>query len=228
MSGGPFPRKHIEVSSYFDRVAPYLNTHAGRLSVSAANLSALNKLYDNAGVAQSKLGWKQLWPLYADKATVNKTIREIMKKRRKEMEKALRNIYGDIPQSALTANDRNTLHLSARDSEPTTVQPVDFAPSLSFKKVTNGIQIVRIKNPQTPESNAMPPGQKAEVQSFTGEAGLADKAVPFAPLQDSGRHLLKVEYPPAAKGKTAYYRARYKTATGKTGPWSDVVSELVL
>jgi len=229
MAGGPFPKKSTEVNDYFNRVIPYLNTHAARLRVSTENLSALNALFDNnSSAAQNELGWSQLWPLYFSRATVTPTIRDIIKARRAQMETILRTIYDDIPKSAFTANDRNTLHLPLRDSTPTTIQAVDFAPLLSFEKVSNGIQVVRIKNPETPDSNAMPPKQHAEVQQFIGEAGLKDKEVPFVPLQDIGKHLLQVDFVPEQKGKTAYYRARYKTRTGKTGPWSDVVSELVL
>lgn len=228
MAGGPIPRKNTEVDGYFNRVVPYLNTHAERLRISTENLSALNDLYDNSSGVQDEDGWSQLWVPYSSPATVNKTIRNLISKRRKAIEGLLRGIYGDIPKSALTAKDRNTLNLRLRDSEPTTVQAVNFAPKLSIKKVSRGIQVLRFKNPETPESNAMPPGQRAEVQSFVGEAGLAGKDVPFAPLQDTGRHLLQVNYDPKNRGKTAYYRARYKTATGKVGPWSKVVSEIVL
>ena len=229
MAGGPFPRKNKEVNDYFDTVTPYINTHDARFSVSAGNLSTLNSLYDNGGgVPQSELGWSQLWKLYANPDKVNKSIRDIVKIRRAEMETILRSIYGDIPTSALTANDRTTLHLPLRDTTPTTIQAVDFAPVLSFEKVSNGIQVVRFQNPETPDSNAMPPNQRAEVQQFVGDAGLPDIDVPFVTMQDTGRHLLHVDFTPKQKGETAWYRARYKTETGKVGPWSDVVSELVL
>ena len=144
------------------------------------------------------------------------------------MEDTLRTIYGDIPKSALTLNDRNTLNLKERDTTPTAIQPVDFAPVISFEKVRNGIQLVRFQSPETPDTNAMPPNQDAEVQRFVGDAGLSDNDIPFTGLQDTGKHLLQVDFIPAEKGKTAYYRARYKTDTGKVGPWSDVASELVL
>ena len=229
MAGGPFPRKHTALNGYFKTVTTYLNTHAARLSVSAPNLTSLNRLYNNNSSApQSKLGWSQLWKFYSNPATVNKTIRAIVKTRRKQMQTKLRLIYRDIPASALTTKDRLTLKIPLRDTKPTLVQPVDFAPLLSFKKVSNGIQIVCIKNPKTPESNAMPTRQRAEVQQHVGEAGLPDNDVPFAVLQDTGRHLLLVNFMPAQKRQTAYYRARYKSPTGKVGPWSDVQSELVL
>ena len=226
--GGPFPTKNTELNDYFDTVTPYLGTHATRLSVSAENLATLDALYDTGSVPQSELGWSQLWVVYTDEDAVNKGIRDNVKIRRKEMEDILRDIYDDIPKSALTTNDRNTLHLPERDTTPTTIQAVDFAPVISFEKVSNGIQIVRFQNPETPDSNAMPPDQDAEVQQFVGDADLDDNDVPFAHKEDTGKHLLQVDFIPEQKGKTAYYRARYKTETGKTGRWSDVVSEIIL
>jgi len=226
--GGPFPAPLPEFNDYIDIVVPYLNTHSARLSVSGANLTGLNTLYSNADVPQNDLGWSQLWILYSNVDTVTKTIRDIVKTRRGQLETQLRLIYGDIPNSALTANDRNTLNLPLRDTTPTPIQPVDFAPVISFNEIRNGIQVLRFQNPQTPDSNAMPEGQVVEIQTFVGEAGLADNAIVFVPLRDSGKHLLKVTLLPTQKGDTAYYRARYKTPTGDVGPWSDVASEIVL
>lgn len=228
MARSVFDGKISGVNGYFDRAVPLLNTHAPRLGISVVNLGKLNNLYDKGSVPQGKLGWSQLWVLYSNTATVTPTVRKIVSNRRKQITSLLRAIYADIPVSALRVSDRNTLRIRKRDTNPRPLQPVDFTPTLSFEKVSNGIQVLRIKNPETPDSNAMPYRQKAEVQSFAGEAGLADKAVPFEPLRDTGRHLLQVNYQPAQKGQTAYYRARYKTPTGETGPWSDVQSELVL
>ena len=227
---GPFPTTRTELNDYFDIAVPYLNDNNTRLSVSTENLGALNGFYDNGppGAPQNVLGWSQLWPIYSNEGEVNDNIRDIMDNREDEMQTILRTIYADIPESALTENDRNTLNLQERDTTPTTIQAVDFAPVLSIDKVSNGIQQLRLKSPDTPDSNAMPENQKAEVQRFVGEAGLVDNDIEFEPFQDTGRHLLTVEYEPVDKGKTAYYRARYKTETGKTGPWSDVVNELVL
>ena len=172
-------------------------------------------------------------PFYDEWSDEDKRNDEIVEDHQREhdiYEKLIREFVAQWLRSndKLDTGDLAGLGLTVPDTEPTAIPAVDFAPDLSFKKVSTGIQIVRIKNPETPDSNAMPPNQKAEVQSFVGDAGLADNDVPFAPLQDSGKHLLKVAHLPAQKGKTAYFRARYKTNTGKTGPWSAVESELVL
>ena len=226
--GGPFPEKNTDLNDYFDLVTPYLGNNDARLGVSAENLATLNTTYDNSTGVPTEDGWSQIWVKYSDPAVVNKTVRDLLTTRKKQMEDILRAIYDDIPKSALNAIDRNTLHLPERDTTPTTIQAVDFAPVLSFEKVSNGIQIVRFQSPETPDSNAMPPNQDAEVQSFVGEANLDDNDILFAGLQDTGKHLMQVDYLPAAKGNTAYYRARYKTDTGKVGPWSDVQSEIIL
>jgi hypothetical protein len=188
----------------------------------------LNPLYDNGGVAQNLLGWKQLWIMYSNTDTVTKSIRDIVKTRRGQLETRLRLIYGDIPKSVLTANDRNTLNLPLRDTTPTPIQPVTFAPVISFDEIKNGVQMLRFQNPNTPDSNAMPEGQTVQLFNFIGAANIPDNDVPFAYFNETGRHLFKVELLPNQKGQTAYYRARYKTETGKVGPWSDVESEIVL
>ena len=228
MSDGPFPQPLPEFNAYVDVVTPYLNTNSARLDISAANLTALNTYYDNAGAVLNDAGWKQLWPMYSNPDTVNKTVRDLIKIRRLQMEMALRKVYNNIGEDDLTVSDRNTLNLPLRDSNPTPIQSVNFPPVISFDDVTNNIQILRFQNPTTPDSNALPDGQKIELQTFVGAAGIPDNNIVFVGLADTGKHLYKVIFLPAQKGQTAYYRARYKTETGKVGPWSDVASEIIL
>jgi len=228
MSDGPFPQPLPEFNDYIDIVTPFLNTEQVRLNVSAANLASLNTYYDNGGVTQSLLGWKQLWTLYSNTDTQTKSVRDILKTRRGQLEPLLRLIYKNVPFSALTENDRNTLNLPLRDTTPTPIQPVDFPPVISFDEIRNGIQVLRFQNPNTPDSNAMPPGQKIQMETFIGAANIPDNNVAFGNGIITGKHLYKVTFTPAQKGQTAYYRARYLTDSGKVGPWSDVVSEIIL
>ncbi len=228
MAGGPFPDANSEINGYFNTVKPYLDTNASRLLIDSTYLSDFDTLYNNDSGVQEQDGWSQLWVKYDDPAVVNTTIRNLIKARKKEIKELLRTIYGDLPQSKLTQQDRLTLHIPERDTEPTPVTAATHAPVISFEEVNNGIQIIRFQNPDTPDSNAMPPNQNVELDQYVGDAGIADNDIPFAHFEDTGKHLLKVDFDPTDKGKTAYYRARYETDTGKTGPWSDVQSELVL
>ncbi len=228
MAGGPFPDKNSEINGYFNSVIPYLTANAARLLIDSTYLSDLDTLYDNSTGVEEEDGWSQLWVVYDDAAKVNTTIRNLIKARKKQIKELLQKIYGDLPKSKLTQQDRLTLHIPERDTEPTPVPVATHAPVISFEEVNNGIQIVRFQNPDTPDSNAMPPNQHVELEQYVGDSGIADNDVPFHHFEDTGKHLLTVEFDPTDKEKTAYYRARYETDTGKTGPWSDVQSEIVL
>ncbi len=225
MAKAKFPTSLKELNTYFGTTVPYIAANGTRLSVSSANNDVLQLLYTDPATGN---GWIQVYPLTTNRATSTGSLRDKRDNLRTNIVAKLKEIYGDVPESVLTVDDRNNLRIFVRDTTPTEIQPVDFAPVLSFEKVSNGIQIVRFQNPETPNSNAMPTNQGAEVQRFVGDAGLEENDVPFAHFKDTGKHLLQVDYQPGEKGKTAYYRSRYETATGKTGPWSDVVSEIVL
>jgi len=228
MAGGPFPAANNELNDYFVSAIPYLDTASGRLNIDAGHLSTLDTLYDNSTGVQQEDGWSQLYAVYSVKATVTTTVRNLIKTRKEEIKTLMRIIFGDLPKSQLTAQDRLTLNLPERDTEPTTVQPVNFGPVVSFEKIDNQIHMVRFQNPQTPNSNAMPPGQHVELQMYIGDAGLVEPNIPFTHYEDTGQHILQVDFDPNDKGKTAYYRGRYETDTGKTGPWGDIQNELIV
>ena len=80
---GPIPSTFTGVNDYFNTVTPYMNTNGARLRISPPDLVSLNELYDNDVVVLDNQGWSQLWPQYSNKATVNDTIREVVRKRRK-------------------------------------------------------------------------------------------------------------------------------------------------
>ncbi len=227
-TGGPFPTKNAELNGYFNTVTVYLPAQAARLNIDAGYLSELDTLHDNSTGTEEEDGWSQLWVVFDDAAKVTPTVKSLIRVRKKEIKTLLRKIYGDLPKSKLTEEDRLTLKLPKRDSEPTTVQALDFGPVISFEKIDNQIHILRFQNPETPDSNAMPPGQDVELQMYIGDAGLEDNDVPFAHFEDTGKHLFQVDHEPEDKRKTAYYRGRYETDTGKTGPWGDVQSEVVI
>ena len=223
-----FPTTNDDSNNYYNIVDPYINVNSARLTVSAANLTVLNTFYDNGGVAQNDLGWMQLWVLYSNEDTSTTTIKGLVRVRREQMNTALRTIYDDIPESFLTANDRTTFRIPDPNAASNPVPILTFPPDVDVESSSNGVQILRFSNPQTPDSDAMPPNQVVEVQTFIGAPNLPDNSVPFVVLRDSSKHLLTVTYTPDQKGQTAYYRALYKNPKGETGPWSDVESEIIL
>jgi hypothetical protein len=130
-----------ERNIYFNRAVPYLNqpavgtnpSTATRLGITAANLAILNKLYSNpnpVGVTvPDNLGYLELWPLHTSPGgkhdpTITHLFHQIERRQKAGeplgLEDQLRIIFGDIPESALTATDRTALNLHQKKAATTT------------------------------------------------------------------------------------------------------------
>jgi len=126
---------------YFNRAVPYLNqpavgttpATATRLSITPANLAILNKLYSNPNLpgvtTPDNLGYLELWVLHTSpddrrNPTITRLFHQIEKQQKASdpigLEDILHTIYGDIPQSALTATDRTMLNLQKRKKASST------------------------------------------------------------------------------------------------------------
>jgi len=112
MSSGdsPYPSKIDGRNAYYGVAYPYLVANQGRLKIDPTDMDLLKGIYDNASSDPSKMGWIQLFPLYADKeGSRTTTIKDETLLRDGAMKKQLSKIYNDIPASLWTAQDRNVL-----------------------------------------------------------------------------------------------------------------------
>ena len=223
---GPFPNKNADFNDYVDTTLPYLNTHKARLGVTDAHLNVLNPLYNNGGVAQNLLGWSQLWPLHINDDNNTKTINTLVATRRAQIEARMRLIYDDIPNTNLTAGDRITLRLPARDTTPTDINPAAYSPVLTMDKIVGHTHILRIADPTNPETQAMPEGNNVKIENFVGAKGLSGGALVFGNEQTTGKFLITFAYTEDDAGKTAYYRPRYYTKRGN-GEWGAIFSAVI-
>ena len=136
---GIFPTKDPEFNTYINTGIPYLDTHKARLGVSNANINALKDLHDDPGGTS---GWLQIYPLSKNLATRTKTITGLKNTLRDQIEDSMRDIFDDIPKSALTQTDRDTLNLKERDTTPTARAQITTAPFVDFKAEEGGIILV--------------------------------------------------------------------------------------
>ena len=105
----PFPSKEADVNNYFILVVAYLlePANATRLLVSGANQTLLASLLAD---------WKNAYALTTNVDTHTKTATDNKNKIMKDLMTCLRSVYADIPRSAFTHTDRNTLNLQERRS----------------------------------------------------------------------------------------------------------------
>lgn len=107
---GPFPSKEGEFNTYVNVAVPYLVDNKVRLMISEPNQEAI-------GTGLST--WNEIFPLSQNVNTRTKTIVENKDASKSVLMQALRTTFADIPQSVLTAEDRNTLNLEARSTSRT-------------------------------------------------------------------------------------------------------------
>ena len=135
---------------------------------------------------------------------------------RKIYEKFIRDFVAEWLRDNQKVNDaaKAKLGLTVPDTEPTAVTAVDHGPLLAIGKINPLLHKIRITDPDTPDSKAMPAGHKALLERFIGPAGLQPGGIAWQVYKQSGRFLVNSEFTEQDKGKTAYYRARYVTTRG--------------
>ena len=214
-----FPKPDAEFNDYIQRVTPYLITNKVRLLVSTGNITSLNL---------AKTDWDAVYPPSQNPDLRTTVITDKKNNSRKNYELLLRTIYGDIPQSVLTLDDRATFNLNLRDTTPTASREKEYAPVIALDKATHLIHSLRITDPQNPASRAMPAGQHVMLERFVGAAGIEPATLIFSNAQDVSTALTTINYTETEVGKTAYYHACYVSSRSVKGPWSSVFTVVVM
>lgn len=117
--------------------------------------------------------------------------------------------------------------VTVRDTEPTTIGAVNFAPQFAVDKISFGTHTLRFSNPEDPNSKSMPRGQKIILRIAVGAADIPEDQIPWSDAKTVKRFLHTVHYTAGDKSKTAYYKCCYESNRGGRGPWSDVVDAVV-
>ena len=215
----PFPGKEADLNNYFILVVAYLLVPATalRLLVSAANQTLLgNQL----------AAWKAAYTLTTNDNTRTKTAIDNKDVAKADLMATLRAVYGDIPNSALTTADRNTLNLPEPSGSrtpapvPTTkpIAQVDTSQRLqhtvSFTNADGGVaKPTGVHGCQIwmKVGGATAPTDPSELNFVA-----TDTATPYI-----------VIFAGADAGKPVYYWLRWENTRGETGPWSDAVMATV-
>ncbi len=206
-----FPRGDKDFNDYVVLAIAYLLANSLALGVSAANQASLPILLAS---------WNKNWGAFLDPTQHTSVITTRKDNQRVQLETALRSVYGDIPQSALDEDSRSVLNLAAHDTTHTRVAPLDVAPGIATETTVHLLHTLRFQNPETPESKAMPEGQKIILESFVGAPDLKDPAVDFGNEMNVTTFLAKVAFTDDQVGQTCYYRSCYESTHGERGPWS--------
>lgn len=207
----PFPSKDTDLNSYFQTAVPYLVANTARLLISAENQTKLDVVFHD---------WNSVYPASQNTNTRTKTIVQNKEVARTNFMNALRIIYGDVPASVWTNEDRNTLNLTTPSTSRTPVPAPITKPIAQVDTNRRLEHTVSFTNEDG--SHAKPVGVRGcQIWFKIGEPAIDPSELSFmatdtaSPLthQFNGEHA----------GKNVYYWLRWENTRGETGPWSDVV-----
>lgn len=212
---GLFPSKEGDRSLYFNSSINYLRLNATRLRIATENLDMLVRELDE---------WNIIYPKSQDDETSTKVVVADKNASMERIMAALKFVYGDIPDSVLTANDRMILNLEER---ATTRTPAPVPTTFPIGQVHN-TNLLEHKITFTDEDGKRGKPEKArgcQVFCKEGTPPLDEKELRLLASDASSPYVHKFSFSDA--GKTFYYRLRWENARGETGPWSAVFSGIV-
>ena len=215
-----FPRDIHEFNDYILVCFQRLIAYQGRLFVSDDNLFDLMELMDK---------WSPNWDSYNDPNKCTKTVNHLKDSLRLLLEKALRTIYKDIPNSAFSPVDRSIFNVKGASLESGhKIYVVLYAPSIAMERVAHLSHTLRFDDPEHPKSGGMPEGHNIFLERYLSEKVLKNADIPFTDGRKVTRELFSIIYTAEDVGKTAYYCAYYENTTGERSVQSYIISAIII
>jgi hypothetical protein len=185
---------------------------------------------DQAALVLLQTGWTNAWTIAKDKGSHTSAQTIAKDEARIAYEQALRTFVSQWLRSntLVTDDQRRDLGITVPDSERTPVGIKANSPLMAFDPAVHTVQTLRLGNPDDPHTQAMPTGQKVLLERFVGNSGLDPATISFGNAQVVTRFLHRIQYTEADVGKTAYLRACYINSRGEEGPFSPVLSAVIM
>lgn len=212
---GPFPSTDGEYNMYALGAVPYLINNRARLMVSLANEDV---------ITEALRTWNETYPLSQDINSRTKTTIENKNAARVVLTEALRATFGDIPQSALTNEDRNTLRLEARNAARTAT-PVPNTRPVGQVNTNNRLEHT-ISFTDDGGGHAKPKGVRGcQIWCKVGDPVVNLDELSYLGTDTKSPFIQR--YGVDKAGKTIHYWLRWENTRGEVGPWSNVVTATV-
>jgi hypothetical protein len=211
----PFPSKEADFNVYVQAAVPYLISNKERLLISDDNLTSLTN---------NSNAWNLIFPASQNTNTRTKTIVENKDIAKVDLMGIMRKIFADIPQSALTTEDRNTLNLPLRDTTRTPAPVPDTRPAGQVdtsQRLRHKISFVNQDN-----NHAKPEGVRGcQIWYTIGEPVTDLDELKFMALDTASPYIKDFSVEQA--GKMVYYWLRWENTRGEVGPWSEVITATI-
>ena len=202
--------------AFYIVVVPYINQPANQLRFNTPTglLSTLNTKYGT---------WNPNWVKYNDVSQCTKTVIDLKDSLEVDIDNTLDEIFGDIPDSVLTANDKAIfLIFDRKPASPAVVSPI--APGLTMDTAGHLWAKFLFHNTATPTSKEAPKGNSVYYETYVGAAGIADADVVFSNGNVTSAATHTFHYVEGQVGKTCYVRCYYQTKKEARSPSSVILN----
>ena len=170
------------------------------------------------------------WDLYKDKATKTSVVTLEKNNARKALTEYLRFLIEKYVtgNELVTDGDKETLGLTVKDIEPTSVHISDFAPELEVDNKKGGELILQLTYPENEKTRAIPKGANGfEVYQLWGEPVADERKFTFFGI--ASKNPYKMQFPELANvGKKVNFLVSFYNKKGDVGKWSNVATAIVI
>jgi hypothetical protein len=219
-----FPRKDGDFNTYFLQVILHLfatNTpdpvmggipvHTLQLGLTADKLNPLWAMFNS---------WADLYPKSKDSTQRTKTITGDKNAKRKQIEAKLRELYNDIPESALTSTDRDKLNLKLRDTTLTRRGKINDTVTIELKSDAGSRVKVRCRLSEDATRASMHPlADGIEMKYKIGAAPATPEQCTNSMVSKKALFSMEAGMENAGQRLYAFFRYVNLTNPENNGPW---------
>jgi hypothetical protein len=227
-----FPTSDADFDIFVNAVVPYLNENISRLIVTPTGQAALASA--TLLLTTTVTGWNAVYPLILKVSTTSNTLIIEKNKLRIQIEELLRSVYNDIPLSLVETKDRTALGIVEPSGTHTPAAKPTSIPSITIIKHSHLTIDIRIEDTKTQE----PVSKVEDADSIELESAfLPNNVTPAADfpqendyhhILNSGKSKITISYRTEQIKGTEYLRARYQNTRKEVGPWSEVVTAIII
>ncbi len=214
------PKKDGDKNIYYVRVVPYINLPANQLRFNTPT-GMLGTLNTNYGL------WTPNWVKVNDSTLCTHFVIETKDNLEIAIDENLDAIYGDIPDSVLTATDMAIFLMFERKvKSPAVVSSI--APGFAMDKIGHLWAKFDFENTATPLSKEAPAGNFIFFATYVGAAGIADADDVFTDGNVTSSATHTFHFTEGQVGQTCYVHCFYQTKRGDRSPASVIISFVIV
>ncbi len=213
-----FPEKLEEKNTYYIGARSRIGLNMTRLGVTTDNKDLLDNLMDDAN------GWIAVKTKHSSEDGNTTTVQKRLDELVGLVENQFKVIYADIPASSINSEDKTVFRFNAGTSTHGHIVAQSVPGELTVEESHHLSHKLRIRNPLTPSSDAMPHGNSARIWTAVMAKKVDASQITWSdnPKKATTRFFSQ-SFTETQVGMFAAYKTCYENQTGEQGTPSEPI-----